>query len=282
MKVYANGILFNPITIYWSCGIFYGICLGTIAGSTRIITNEPFSIELQLRIIKAHKVTIIENPTNYVIKMVKSGLLKETDLPSLKHIVFVGRKMPSALRQEFNALLPNVNVVNSYGMTELGDVSLDHSKNPTNDSAGRFLNVVAVKIVDEEGNRCGINVAGEICAKGRHKFLGYYKKKELSDEAVDNEGFFKTGDIGRIDENGYLYILDRKKNVLWAYDDHVFPSEIEEFLLKSPEIECVCVVGVRPNDVDRIELPAALVVRAKESNITEKDIHKMIEGIQFL
>lgn len=79
---------------------------------------------------------------------------------------------------------------------------------------GRLMNDLSFKIIDAYGNRCGIHDTGELYIRGRHKFLGYYKNPKLTQEALDGEGFFKTGDIGRIDEDGRLFILDKKKNVI--------------------------------------------------------------------
>lgn len=141
---------------------------------------------------------------------------------------------------------------------------------------GRLVSGYTIKIVDDQGNRCAAGVNGEICIKSRHKFLGYYKKPELTQSAMDSEGFFLTGDLGHIDPSGYLRIVDRKKHMILFADDWVSPTEIEVVLLKSMDIESVCVVGVPYDEV--LELPAAVVVRKNGSQITEEDISKLVEG----
>lgn len=113
-------------------------------------------------------------------------------------------------------------------------------------------------------------------SKGRYKFLGYFKNQKLTDPAIDDECFFKTGDIGNIDEDGYLCIVDKKKHVIDYQGDWVYPSEIEEVLMKSPEIKSVA-VGVPYDPI--LELPAAVVVRATGSQITEDEDSKIVEGI---
>lgn len=113
-----------------------------------------------------------------------------------------------------NSYLPNGNVHIDYGATELGGVSFDYPKFTEKDAVGQLVNGVSIKIIDDQGNRCGIDVEGEICAKARFKFLGYYKNQQLTDDVLDSDGFFKTGDIGHIDKDGYLYIVDRKKHII--------------------------------------------------------------------
>lgn len=194
------------------------------------------------------------------------------------HFNFVGGyKIPLSITQEFNSYLPNGSVNNGYGLTEVGyNVSVDFPHFSGKDSVGRIVSGYQIKIVDEQGNRCDVGVSGEICIKSRHRFLGYFKNVGLTEEAIDKEGFFLTGDIGHVDSAGYLIITDRKKNVIVHSDDWVFPTEIEAVLLKSTSIENVCVVGV---PIDAIaEVPAAIVVRAHGSKITEEAISRMVEG----
>lgn len=234
---------------------------------------------MEFRLIQKYKVTIVENDSYDILTMIKSGLLPNTDFSSVKHLIIGGCRIPFWMREEMNSYLPNGNILNEYGLVELGGIAME-SIFTGKDTVGRLLNGFTIKIVDEKGERCGINVDGELCVKGRYKFLGYYKSEELTDAAFDSEGFFKTGDIGHIDGNGYVYITDRKKDVIDYLFGWVFPSEVEDILRKSPEIEDVCVVGV-PYD-EASEVPAAAVVRANGSKVTENEICKIVEGIQCL
>lgn len=189
--------------------------------------------------------------------------------------------MPLSIAHEFNSYLPNGSVNTGYGLTEVGyNVSVDFPHFSGKDTVGRLVSGYTVKIVDDQGNRCGVGVSGEICIKSRHKFLGYYKNEELTRAALDDEGFFLTGDIGHIDADQHLCISDRKKNVIVYCNDWVFPTEIEAVLLKCVGIESVCVVGVPYDTV--VEVPAAVVVRASGSTITEEEISKLVEGTSRL
>lgn len=241
--------------------------MGTICGGTRIITREEFTPEMQLRIIEEYNATIVENQSFYILEMLKSGLLPKANLTSVKSLFAGGFKVPDSIMNEFNQYLPNGSVCNAYGITEIGY---------NTGKGGRITNGFSVKVVDEQNNLCDVDVDGEICIKGRSKFLGYCKNQQLTNDAFDYEGYFKSGDIGRVDKDGYLYIVDRKKNVISYHNDWVFPADVEEVILKSKHVKFVCVVGVPYDEI--LELPAAVVVLSNGTKITEQEICKMVEG----
>lgn len=272
--MFSNAITYNSSSVAWVSGLFT-LIVGTICGAQRIQSTDEPTLELELRLIEKYKVTYVENVPYDLMELLEGELLPKYDLSSLKHMVVIGYKAPLSPLKEFNDKLSNGTVHNLYGMSELGDVSIDFPVFSGKDSVGRLVNGVTVKVIDEKGNRCGLNKNGEICVKPRFKFLGYYKNPTLTAEMIDSDGFFKTGDIGHFDGDGYLYIVDRKKNVINCRNDWVYPTEIEEVLLKSPDIKCVCVVGVPCDPI--FELPAAVVERANGSTITEDEICKMVK-----
>lgn len=142
------------------------------------------------------------------------------------------------------------------------------------DCAGQLFGNVTAKIVDSHGNLCGID--GEICVKTLYTLLGYYRNPEANVKLFDSDGFLKTGDIGHFDKNGNLYIVDRKAN-MFEYNGHIVkPSEIEAVLLKSSNIDTVCVVGI--SDAVGTNLPAAAVVRKDGSEISEEEISAIVSG----
>lgn len=274
-EVFEGKVFFSNSSLFWFSGL-RSLLLGTINGATRIITTDPLPPEQQMRLIERNKVNVVVGASYNVLDILKSGILSEADLSSVEHMFLCGCSVPFYMRKELNSHLSNGEIHNEYGLTEVGPIAIDFPDSSGVDTVGTLLNGFTVKIVDDEGNRCGAGVDGEICIKSRYKFLGYYKDIELTEKAFDNEGFLLTGDIGHIDDEGYLYIVDRKKDVI-IYDAWVYPSEIEEVLLKSVDIKAVCVVGVPYNPI--VELPAAVVVRFSHSEIGKGDIHKMVEGI---
>lgn len=275
--VHGNDKFFCTSTLNWITGLLV-LLIGTLNGATRIITTESFSPHMLLRVVENHKVTVMYCSPFYLVDVLKSQLLPKYNLSSVRHILISGWTMPLSIIEEFERFIPNGRINNGYGLTEAAAwVTIDHPKCNNSNSVGRILNGFKVKIIDDHGNRCGIDVRGEICIKDRFKFLGYYgNSSQTSGQPIDGEEFFLTGDIGHIDKDGRLYIAERKKDVI-CYLDWVFPSVIEEVLLKSNDIEAACVVGVPYDPV--IEIPAAVIVRTRGSKISEHDVCKMVEGL---
>lgn len=262
--------------MHWVTGLIF-LLMGTINAATRIITTKPFSPELQLQMIEKYKVTITFILSYHLIDVVKSGLISKVDLSSIKHLLVAGSRIPFTVRNELSSYLPHgcLNII--YGLTEMAaTVAADFPTYSDKDTVGRLVNGFDVKIVDEDGIRCGIDADGEICIRSRYKFLGYYKNPQLTAETVDVDGFLLTGDVGHFDKDGYLYLIDRKKDLI-TYHFKVSPSEIESLLIASPDIKSVCVVGVPHNEI--LEFPAAVIVRTTNSTINENDVFRMVAGI---
>lgn len=176
-----------------------------------------------------------------------------------------------------NKYLSNGSVVIGYGMSEIaGGVSIDSPASIEKDTVGRLLTGCSVKIIGDDGKRVGVNVDGEICVKTLYKFLGYYGNPEATAEMFDEEGFIRTGDMGHFDDDGDLFIVDRKKDIIKYCSFQISPSEIDAYLTESSDIQSACVVGIP--DPMGTDLPAAVVVRAEGSNISEKEIFDMVAG----
>ncbi|XP_031621058.1 probable 4-coumarate--CoA ligase 4, partial [Contarinia nasturtii] len=133
-----------------------------------------------------------------------------------------------------------------------------------------------MKIVDDNGNRCGANVDGEICTKTKYMFIEYLNDPKTTAASFDNEGFFLTGDIGHFDENGTLHISDRKKNIFKIFYFRVpfSPSQIESYLITLPDVQEVCIVGITTGADE--ELPAAVIVRNSNSSLNERSYYELV------
>ncbi|XP_031623989.1 probable 4-coumarate--CoA ligase 1 [Contarinia nasturtii] len=268
----STGVLLAFSSLYWISGWFILIG-GMINGSTRIITTESFTPELHLQFIEKYRVTFILSVSHQMALLLKCDRIDHTDLSSLKLQMVGGAKCSFNIHREINAKLPNGKVVSGYGMSEASSaISMNLGDN---DSVGQLLGSFIVKIVDENGNRCGIGENGEICFKTNYKFLGYFGNQKATDEVFDDEGFFLTGDIGHFDEDGNLYFIDRIKELIKYCNFQISPSQIETFLIELPDIKGACIIGI-PGEVASNDLPAAYIVRNEASNITEKDIFNLV------
>lgn len=154
----------------------------------------------------------------------------------VKTIISGGAPLNPEILSFFEAI--GISVLNGYGITECAPiVAVNRSKNVVSGSVGNVLNIDTVKISEPNENS-----EGEICVKGPNVMLGYYKNEEATLEAFDNDGYFKTGDYGKIDSNRILYITGRKKNIIiLSNGKNVYPEEIENELIAIPGVSDVVV-----------------------------------------
>lgn len=273
-----DGRVFCFDSAYWSVGLYF--ILGYLkCGATRVITTKPYTPELLMKIIEKHRITTLWSGLFQLVACVKHDAISKMDLSSVNSLFCYGAKVPSHIAMEINRYFPNAHTTAAYGMTEIGVVCENSFKLQEHGAAGPLLGDCMAKIVDENGLNCGPLVNGEVCIKKRYTFLGYLDHPELSEAAIDRDGFLKTGDIGYFDTNGILYIKDRKKNCIlnvFYFRGMILPIEIEEFLISLPEVKEVCVVGVKITPGS--ELPAALVVCNSNAKITQQGIFGAVAG----
>jgi long-chain acyl-CoA synthetase len=192
----------------------------------------------------ASLLSVLEKPNNY-------------DLQSLRYCLTGGAPTPVKLMQIYEEKY-KIGILEGNGPTETSPVAY---VNPPElrklGSVGPPLNGVRVIIVDDTDRELPAGEIGEICIKGPNVMQGYLKLPEATAEAI-KDGWFYTGDIGRVDEDGYVYILDRKKDMIIVGGLNVYPREIEECLLGHPGVAEAAVIGM--SEELRGEVPLALVV----------------------
>lgn len=164
-------------------------------------------------------------------------------------------------------------IIEGYGLTEASPVV---SINPLDlktfsGSIGLPLPNTEVIIRDEEGYDLPLNEPGELCVRGPQVMKGYWKKPEETEKVIDDNGWLHTGDIARIDERGFIYLLDRKKDMIIVSGFNVYPNEIEDILTSHPGIREAAVIGLSSEKTG--EQIKAFIVR-KDKNLTKDEVIK--------
>jgi long-chain acyl-CoA synthetase len=179
-----------------------------------------------------------------------------------------GEPLPSTLREGFKQRF-GVALHEGYGLSETSPVvALNVPHDFRQGSVGKAIPGAIIKIADENGQSLPTGSEGEIWLKGPMVFRGYYNLPNETAAAITPDGFFKTGDLGKFDSDGYLYITGRKKDLIIIAGEKVAPREVEETLLKHPAIAEIAVVGKK--DAGRGEIVVAFVV-AKEGQLIKAD-----------
>ncbi|MDX2114739.1 MAG: AMP-binding protein [Planctomycetota bacterium] len=224
----------------------------------RAIYTARFVPAKILRLLREHRPTVFVGIPSMYNALLHAKDVQQGDFSPLRYVVSGGEPLPDAVASAFFSRF-GVRINEGYGLTETSPMTnwcLPHEYTPH--SVGRALPDVSVRIVDwETGRVLPPGRDGEIRIKGPNVMQGYYALPQESAAAFDDEGWFKTGDIGRLDTRGHLFITGRLKEMIIVGGENVFPREIEEVLDKHPSVAASAVIGLR-DDV-RGELPVAYV-----------------------
>lgn len=260
------------VTPLFHCAASHCFSTPTILRGGTVVIEEGFSSEKTLDTMEKEKVTIFFGvPAIYSI-LLNTPKLSEVNLSTLRLFTYGAAPMPYELVKKVKNHFPNVKVQNLYGQTENspGATTLkDEFALEKIGSVGKPLPHTQVRLVDEYGEDVPIGEVGEIVVKGPQVMKGYLKNAEATFQTVKN-GWLYSGDLGRFDEEGFLYIVDRKKDMIIRGGENVYPVEVEEVLYELDEILEAAVVGV-PHEVYG-EVPKAYVVLKNDKSLTVDEI----------
>lgn len=242
-------------------------------GATSILLSSADPTEM-LATIAAEKVTKLFCPPTIWIALLRHPDFDKTDLSSLEKGYYGASIMPTEIILELSERLPNMKLWNFYGQTEMSPIAtiLKPAEQLTKlGSAGRPALNVETRLIDDAGNDVPLGEVGEIAHRSPHLTLGYYNNPEKTDEAFKG-GWFHSGDLGRFDEEGYLYVVDRKKDMIKTGGENVASREVEEAIYKHSAVSEVAVFGL-PHP-KWIEAVTAIVVLKVGETLTQGELRE--------
>ena len=249
------------VPMFHITGMLFAMHVPIYLGSTAVLLPR-WDRDLAGRAISRHRVTTWTNIPTMVIDLLASPRMAEYDLSSLKSISGGGAAMPKAVAERlFDAY--GLRYLEGYGLTETAAPS---HQNPPQAPKRQCLGIPTIgtdaRVVDPQTlQEMGVGEQGEIVICGPQVFLGYWRNDEATAQAfveIDGQRFFRSGDLGTIDEDGYFFITDRLKRMINASGFKVWPAEVENMLYRHPDIQEACVISAR--DPYRGETVKALVV----------------------
>ena len=229
----------------------------------KLVLMDRWDADQALTLIEAEKITSFGGVPTMHWDLLRSPKFGEHDLSSLMSVSCGGQALPLNLLDEIRQAFPRAYIGAGYGMTETcGAISQANGEaflaNPS--ASGQVLPMVDVQITGDDGHALPVGDVGEIWAKGATLMEGYYGRPE--DTAASMSGdWFKTGDIGRLDENGYIYIVDRKTDMVISGGENIYCAEVEQILGRHPGILAIGTFGVSD---DRLGERLVACVRVKE------------------
>ena len=259
-----DDVLLGALPLFHSfgqtCTMNAAVCIGAT------VTMLPrFDPDKALEILGRDQVTIFQGVPTMYNAMLHSDSADGADTSSLRTCMSGGAAMPAELMRAFEEKFGCM-ILEGYGLSETSPVaSFNHpDKERKPGSIGTPIDGVEMQVWDDDGNELPQGEVGEIVIRGHNIMKGYWNREDANKEAITDDGWFRSGDMAKVDEDGYFFIVDRKKDLIIRGGYNVYPREIEEVLYEHPAIQEAAVVGV-PHDELGEEVGAAVVLKQGES-----------------
>jgi long-chain acyl-CoA synthetase len=259
-----DDVLLGALPLFHSFGQTCTMNSAVSVGAT--VTMLPrFDPDKALAIIDRDGVTIFQGVPTMYNAMLHSDSCDSADCSTLRMCMSGGAAMPAELMRAFEEKFDCI-ILEGYGLSETSPVASfnhpDRERKPG--SIGTPIEGVDMQVWDDDGNEVPQGEVGEIVIRGHNLMKGYWNREDATKEAITDDGWFRTGDMAKMDEDGYFFIVDRKKDLIIRGGYNIYPREIEEVLYEHPAIQEAAVVGV-PHDELGEEVGAAVVLKEGES-----------------
>lgn len=271
-----------PVPFYHCFGMVLGNLAATTHGACVVIPAPTFEPAATLSAVEQERCTSLYGvPTMFIAELALPDFAS-FDLSSLRTGIMAGSPCPVEVMRRVVAEMHMAEVSICYGMTETSPVSTQTRRDDDlahrTGTVGRVLPYVEVKVMDPAtGLTVPRGTRGELCTRGYSVMLGYWEEPELTAEAIDRAGWMHTGDLAVMDEDGYVQIVGRIKDMIIRGGENVYPREIEEFLHTHPKIADVQVVGV-PDEKYGEEILACVILREGAGSLTRDELARFCRG----
>jgi len=240
------------------------VMLGSVLGGNKLVIMYKWNPERALELIERERVTTFVGVPTMSWDLLESPSFASTDTSSLVSVGGGGAPAPPELVKRIDSSFSRGRPSIGYGMTETNaygpqNLADDYVRKPT--SAGRTVPVMQVAVLDLEGNVLPAGEQGEICFRGANLFKGYWNNPDATRDTFTDDGWLRTGDLGRLDEEGFVYVEDRAKDIVIRAGENIATSEVEAAIYEHPSVYEAAVFGI-PHERLGEEVVAAVVVRA--------------------
>lgn len=240
--------------------------LSPLLAGSKVIVMRRWDAGKALRYIEDEKVTMFTGVPTMLWDVLQNARALNADLSSLRNIASGGQALPVNLLNEMRELCPQAMMGTGYGMTECSGaiaqaVGEDFVRQPT--AAGRVLPLVEVKIVGADGTALPAGEAGEFMVRGAQIMQGYWNRPDDTAAVLSPDGWLHTGDVGMVDEEGYVFIVDRKKDMVISGGENIYCAEVERVLGEMPGVTECAAFGI-PDE--RLGELLVSVVRARDTS----------------
>jgi len=271
-----------PVPFYHCFGMVMGNLAATSHGACMVIPAPSFDPSATLRAVQEERCTSLYGVPTMFIAALGAADFDSYDLGTLRTGIMAGSPCPVEVMKRVVSQMHMAEVAICYGMTETSPVStmtrVDDDLDRRTSTVGQVMPHVEVKIIDPAGGlELPRGVSGELCTRGYSVMLGYWADPEKTAEAIDAAGWMRTGDLAVMDDEGYVNISGRIKDLVIRGGENIYPREIEEFLYLHADIADVQVVGV-PDARYGEELMAWIVMKPDRDPLTVEQVRQFCSG----
>lgn len=278
VELEPGDVWLSPTPLFHTGGCVV-VALGTLWARATHIPILMFDPGLALELIETEKVGFMGGVPTVLLAMMEHPDRQTRDMSSLKSVLSGGANVPPELVRRIESAL-DLRFGIAFGQTEtssgLSQTRLDDTPEDKGQTVGQPMTQVEVKIISlDDGSTVPVGTIGEICCRGFNVMLGYYDNPEATASAIEADGWLHTGDLGTMDERGYIRVEGRLKDMVIRGGENLYPREIEELLFTHPAVADVAVLGI-PDEKWGEEL-AAVVRRAPgHDSVTEQELRLFV------
>ncbi len=267
-----------PLPLYHIYAFTFHCMAMMMTGNHNLLITNPRDLPSMLKDMAKWKFSGFVGLNTLFVALCNNKEFRKLDFSALKMTISGGMALQIATAQRWKQIT-GVQICEGYGMTETSPIAtVNPVQNIQLGTIGIPVGSTLCKVIDEAGNELPLGEAGELCVKGPQVMKGYWNNEEATREALDEQGWLRTGDIAIIQEDGYLRIVDRKKDMILVSGFNVYPNEIEGVLVTMPEVLQCAAIGL-PDEKSGEVIKVFIVLREGQSLTKEQVIKHMRENL---
>jgi long-chain acyl-CoA synthetase len=271
MVAEGQSVVITPLPLYHIFSLTANFFVFTLMGGNNILITNPRDMPGFIKELNKQKFTFITGVNTLFNGLLNTPGFDKVDFSHLRVTLGGGMAVQRAVAERWKEVTGKP-LIEAYGLTETSPAACINPLTNTeyNGSIGVPISSTEVSIRDEDGNDLGIGAVGEICIRGPQVMAGYWNRPDETDKVMLEGGWFRSGDMGRMDERGYVFIEDRKKDMILVSGFNVYPNEVEGVAVTHPAVLEAAAVGIP--DEKSGELVKLFVVCREGQSVSEKDL----------
>ena len=274
----GNEVLIAPLPLYHIYAFTFHCMAMMISGNHNILISNPRDLPAMIKDLSRYRFSGFVGLNTLFVALCNNEEFRKLDFSALKITLSGGMALQRATAERWQQVT-GCPICEGYGLTETSPVaSVNPIENIQLGTIGIPVPSTQFKVIDDEGNDLPHGSIGELCIKGPQVMKGYWQRQEATDEVIDADGWFKTGDIGVVQEDGYIRIVDRKKDMILVSGFNVYPNELEDVLATLPGVLQGAAIGV-PDEKSGEAIKLFVVVKPGESLTKDQVMRHMHDNL---